>query len=146
MSFKLADLNGTHNEDLRGRFRLPETPWAPSLMRTIAAHAIDWEIPEEDVPALARNLNRLDFNHLCVDLAEASNMLGLHRGTVSARARERLRPWAPSITIQDGHGNARIKLWFRCHVEWLAEKRCGTSDLRVVGWRARKRRSTVESE
>lgn len=140
MGYSAKELAALDDDQLHEQFDLPAGSWAPALLRDIAEQADERGILPEDIPALVRSLDRLDYDRLFADLATAAVMLDLHAGTLAAYARDKQGFWLPTFILFDDEGNAKVKAWLIRKLEVLDRRRRSSTDPRHTGWRARKRR------
>ncbi|MCB0218032.1 MAG: hypothetical protein H6648_08600 [Caldilineae bacterium] len=113
------------------------------LALELAEQAAARKIPLEDIPALARNLDRIDWDAILVRVDGAAEIIGVDVRQVGNLIKSDFEWIAPTIWLRNDQGNTVTRLWLGAKVKAFARMRLRRQDPRVLGWLKRKRRDSA---
>jgi hypothetical protein len=114
------------------------------LALELAEQAADRGIELEDIPVLARNIDRIDWSEILVRVDGAAEIIGVDPRQVGNLVKTDFEWISPTVWLRNHRGNTVTRLWLRAKVLSYARKRAKRQDPRVVGWLKRKRRNPSE--
>lgn len=113
--------------------------WQVELFKRLSETAAERGIPLEDVPALARNLDKVDFGALLMDPGEVTETLGIGYSNLDNMIARDPEWMIPTVWAKDEEtGRTKIRLWLKTKIMSYKKYRDESDDPRLIELRRRK--------
>lgn len=113
--------------------------WQVDLYWRLHQTAEENGIPPEDLPALVRNLDRIDFATIVADPSEVAERLGVVHSHLQNLVESDPDWMFPMLWIRDSEtGRTKFRVWLIDKIEHYARLRDESSKPRLAYWRKRK--------